>query len=99
MILVREVFSVDPDQMKRAKELMREFRMLSQKMGQPVPRVMTDLVGDHYTMVMETEFPDMASFEKMLGRTFEAPEWQQFYPNFRKLLRGPGRREIFSLLD
>ena len=99
MIVVREVFSIDPDQMKQAKELMREYRSMAKKLNHPTPRVMTDLVASHYTMVMETDFPDLASFEKMMSSSFQTPEWQQFYPNFRKLLRGGGRREIYTLLD
>ena len=99
MIVVREVFSIDPDQMKKAKELMREYRTMTTKVNHPMPRIMTDLVARHYTMVMETEFADMAAFEKMMSTSFQTSEWQQFYPNFRKLLRGPGRREIYTLLD
>lgn len=98
MIVVREVFSIDPDNMKRAKELMREYRSMAKMMNHPDPRIMTDLVANHYTLVMETDFPDMASFEKMMSTEFQTPEWQKFYPNLRKLLRG-GRREIYSLVD
>ena len=98
MIVVREVFSIEPDQMKKCKEMMREYRGMSKKFNQPAPRIMTDLVASHYTLVMESDFPDMASFEKMLSGAFENPEWKQFYPEFRKMMRG-GRREIFSLLD
>jgi hypothetical protein len=98
MIIVREVFSIDPEQMKAAKELMREYLALSQKLDHPKPRVMTDLVADHYTLVMETEFPDMGTFERLLQTTFAKPEWQSFYPRFRKLLRG-GRREIYSTVE
>jgi predicted choloylglycine hydrolase len=98
MILVREVFSIDPDQMKHAKELMREYRGMVKKFNHPQPKIMTDLVADHYTMVMETEFRDMAEFQTTLDTVFGKPEWQQFYPSFRKLMRG-GRREIYSLID
>lgn len=98
MILVREVFSIDPDQMKQAKELMREYRGMATKFQHPMPKIMTDLVADHYTLVMETEFKDMGDFQESLENAFKAPEWQAFYPSFRKLMRG-GRREIYSLLD
>ncbi len=98
MILVREVFSIEPDHMKNAKELMREYRGMAKKFDHPQPKIMTDLVADHYTLVMETEFKDMKDFQESLEKAFGAPEWQQFYPNFRKLMRG-GRREIYSLLD
>ena len=62
MILVREVFSIDPDQMKEAKDLMREYRAMLTNMKHPMPKVMTDLVADHYTLVMETEFADMSAY-------------------------------------
>ena len=99
MIVVREVFSIDPDQMKRARELMREYRAIAKKMNHPTPRTMTDLVAGHYTLVMETDFPDLATFEKTLAAAFQSPEWQRFYPDFRKLLRPGGRREIYALLE
>ena len=98
MILVREVFSIEPDHMKQAKELMREYRGMAKKFNHPQPKIMTDLVAEHYTLVMETEFKDMQDFQTSLDTAFKAPEWQQFYPNFRKLMRG-GRREIYTLLD
>jgi hypothetical protein len=98
MILVREVFSIDPESMKRAKELMREYRTLAKKLNHPMPKIMTDLVSTHYTLVMETEFPDLASFEKMMGSAFQTPEWQEWYPGFRELMTG-GNREIFTILD
>lgn len=97
-ILVREVFSIDPDSMKEAKEKMREFKSLAKKSNHPTPKVMTDLVSTHYTLVMETEFPDMASFEKMMGSTFNTPEWKDWYPGFRALMTG-GHREIFSIVE
>ena len=98
MILVREVFSIDPDSMKKAKELMREYRTLAKKFNHPMPKLMTDLVASHYTLVMETEFPDMAAFEKMMTNAFQTREWQEFYPNFRSLIVG-GQREIYSIID
>jgi hypothetical protein len=98
MILVREVFHIEPDQMKKAKDLVREYRDMSKKVNHPMPKLMTDLVANHYTLVMETEFADMASFEKTIGAAFTAPEWQEWYPNFRRIMKG-GRREIYSIID
>ena len=97
-ILVREVFSIDPESMKEAKEKMREFRGMAKKLNHPMPKAMTDLVSTHYTLVMETEFPDMATFEKSISSAFDTPEWKQWYPEFRALMTG-GHREIFSIVD
>lgn len=98
MIVVREVFSIDPEYMKQAKELMREYRDMVTKLNHPMPRIMTDLVASHYTLVMETDFKDMAEFEKVLDGAFSTPEWQKFYPGLRKLMKG-GHREIYTLLE
>jgi len=68
------------------------------KLNHPMPKVMTDLVSTHYTLVMETEFPDMATFEKSISSAFDTPEWKQWYPEFRALMTG-GHREIFSIVD
>lgn len=97
MILVREVFHVDPDHMKEAKELAKDMRGLEAKLGLAPSRLYTDLAGEYYTLVMESEHAGLGDFERRLAQTFAHPEWQAAYPRFRRLLRG-GRREIYSVI-
>jgi hypothetical protein len=97
MILVREVFQIDPDHMQEAKELAGEMRKLEERLGLPPSRLYTDLAGEYYTLVMESEHPGLGDFERRLTEAFAHPEWRAHYPRFRRLLRG-GRREIYSVI-
>lgn len=98
MILVRDVFQIDPEQMKQAKEWAREMRDRFSTEGRGKRRVLTDFVGDYYTLVLETEFESLGALEATLKQAFADPEWQESYARFRRVIVG-GRRKIFSILD
>ena len=98
MIVVRDIFHIDPDQMKQAKELAKQGRELGKRLGYPFSRILTDLTGEYYTLVLESEAKSLAEYEAGLLQVQAAPDWQRFYPQFRKLIRG-GRREIFSVVE
>ena len=59
----------------------------------PVSRILTDLTGEYYTLVMESEFHSLAEYKVALKKVLTDPEWQRFYPQFRNLIRG-GRRKV-----
>ena len=71
---------------------------LLRKLNLPVTRLLTDLVGDDSTLVIESEVPDLAAFEEGLQSGFADAEWQAFYGQIRSAVRG-GRREIFTVLE
>jgi len=98
MIVVRDIFQIDPQQMKAAKELAKEGRTLEKKLGYPASRILTDLTGEYYTLVTESEFNTLGEFEAALRRVFTSKEWKKWYPRFRKLIRA-GRREIFTVVE
>ena len=98
MIVVRDIFHIDPDQMKKAKNLLREDRDLGKRIGSPVSRILTDLTGEYYTLILESVFSSLAEYESALHKILANKEWQRFYPRFRKLMRG-GRREIFTVVE
>lgn len=98
MIQVREVFHIDPAGMKEAKSLLPEARGIMARLGMPAWRVLTDLTGDYYTLVIETQHPSLAEFEEGLRRGLTDPEWQAFYPKLRALIIG-GRREIYDVVS
>ena len=98
MIVVRDIFQIEPDQMKLAKERIKKDRDLAKKLGHPFSRILTDLVGEYYTLVLESEYKNLAEYETALQKVLADPEWQRSYPEFRKLIRG-GRREIFTVVE
>ena len=98
MIVVRNVFQIRPEEMKKALAVIRESRPLLERLGMPRQRAMTDLVADFYTLVLEAEFPSLADFEEGTTKHFANPEWQAFYSRLRPLVAA-GRREVFTIVD
>ncbi|HWP84854.1 MAG TPA: hypothetical protein VNN17_06670 [Terriglobia bacterium] len=98
MIVVRDLFHIQPDQMKKAKELLGEGRAILRSQGYATLRAMTDLTGEYYTLVLESEYQNLAEFESATKTVQSNARWQRFYPKLRKLILG-GRREIFTLVE
>ncbi|HJV21693.1 MAG TPA: NIPSNAP family protein [Holophagaceae bacterium] len=98
MIVVREVFHLRPESMKEAKGLVRTMKAVNARLGAPLGRVMTDLTGPYYTLVIETDFPSLAEFEGGLARVFADSQWQEAYAGFRPTIVS-GQREIYTLVE
>ncbi len=97
MIQVREVFQLRFGKAREAVELAREGVAIERKFGSSDARILTDLTGEYYTLVLEADYEDLASFEDSLRRTTESPEFREWYPRFAALARG-GRREIYRVV-
>jgi NIPSNAP len=98
MIVVRDVFQIEPEKMKQAKDEIKSHRQLTAPLGYRVSRVMTDLTGDFYTLVFESEFASLAEYEKALKSILADKGWQQSYGRLRKVIRS-GRREMYTVVD
>lgn len=98
MIIVRDVFNIRPDQMKEAKALLHQVKELNTRLGIPLGKVMTDLTGSFYTLVLETDYPSLTEYEKALPKVFENQDWQTVYGKFRPMIQS-GQREIFSVVE
>jgi hypothetical protein len=97
MLLIRDVLQIEPSRMKSVKEIGLKNLGLLRKQKFPVTRIMTDFIGAYYTLVIESEVPDLGSYEKDMQATMASPEWQAFYGQIRDAVRG-GRREVFHIL-
>jgi hypothetical protein len=98
MIVVRDVFQIEPEKMKQAKDEIKKHRQLTTPLGYRMTRVMTDLTGEYYTLVLESEFSGLAEYEKALKNIFADKGWQESYGRLRKSVRS-GRREIYTVVD
>ena len=100
MLIVREVFTAKPGQ---ASKLANLFKKMSA--GDSKARVMTDLVGDYNTVVMEMQVESLDQFEKQMkeyrsgkpdpkmdSKTVE--EMSKYTEMFLT-----GRREIFQIIE
>ena len=98
MIVVRNVFQLKFGKAKDAKALIKENQELMKKYGHATSRFMTDLTGEFYTLVMETSYENLATFEKSSQDAMGAKEFEQWYGKFVPLVQS-GRREIFNIVD
>jgi hypothetical protein len=98
MILVRDFLKIAPDCMKEAKEMAKQQRDLAKRQGYPEMLVMTDFVGNFYTLVFESRFDSLSHYEESMKRVMSSKEFQKLYPKLRTCVRG-GQREIYSILD
>ncbi len=96
MILVRDIFQVKFGRMKEALDAWKEMEKASPMPPESHPRMLTDLTGEYYTLVMETTFKDLAEFEKGLHREMKGMG-DLYHRKFVPLVDS-GRREIFNVV-
>lgn len=99
MIVVRNVFRLKFGKAKEATALWKEMLALSKRTGFPAKssRVMTDLVGDFYTVVFENTFETLGEYDAALKTFMPNAEWQQLYAKISELTES-GYREVFNIV-
>ena len=98
MIVVRDVFQLKFGKAKEALSLLKESLELSKKSGYKPDRLLTDLTGQYYTLIMEGTFKNLADYESILSREMGNGDWKQWYQKFTPLVES-GRREIFTVVQ
>jgi hypothetical protein len=94
MIIVRDIFQLHFGKAREALEALKHLP-LGDREGHM--RVLTDLTGEYYTLVMESSFPSLAAWEADMQQ-LQDPEWRQAYSRFTPLVMS-GRREIFREVE
>ncbi len=101
MYLIRETMFCKPGQVRPLVQKFLTMSALSDKMGMPKMRVMTDVCADQYwTVVTEMEVPSLQAFESMM---FNAPDASAGVKEMEKIMKGyhdlvdHGRREIYKI--
>ena len=100
MILVRNVFRLKFGKAREAIAIMQEgLGILRNAGGDTVrdARLLTDLTGPFYTLVLEETFDTLTTMERTVERDMRLPEWQAFYPRFTPLVES-GYRELFTVV-
>lgn len=97
MYQVRETFHCKPG---KAKELVRMFKdaipHFEQTEGGRNYRVMTDIVGQYWTVVMELEVDDIGNFIGSLRQSTGSAELKEILKGYTDLIVS-GSREIYVL--
>jgi hypothetical protein len=99
MIVVRNVFRLKYGQARPALAVFKDAKDLMARMGVKTPsRVMTDLVGPSYTLVLENSYENLAAFETDGQRIMSNDEWRAWYQKFVPFVES-GYREIYTVVE
>ena len=99
MIVIRNVFQLKFGKAREALAISKEGLALFQRLGfTKGSRVLTDVSGNFYTLVLENTFDSLADFEPAGKEVMSREEWRAWYARFSQLCEG-GRREIFSVVE
>ena len=102
MIVVRNVFRLKYGQARPALALLKEGKSMFERLSTSTStRVMTDMVGPAYTLVLEDTYPTLTAFESEMQRMMQGPDadqWRSWYQKFTPLVDS-GYREIFSIVE
>ena len=101
MVVVRNVFRVKFGKAKEAVALFKEGIAIQKRVGANLnfsTRLLTDLTGPFYTVVLEITVPNLATFETEAPRLMGDKEWQAVYQKIGALVDS-GYREVFSVVE
>ena len=101
MFLVREIMYCKPGKVRALVDKFKAMSALSEKVGMPKMRIMTDFCAERYwTVVSELEVPTIEAFENMMSNTqASADDMKQI----EKVMEGYhdlvdyGKREIYKI--
>ena len=94
MLVIRDIFQLQFGKAKEAIELLKQGQEALKRSGYPVDRILADITGEYYTLVMESRVESLSKFEEALGNTRDLRDWQEIYQRFVPLVHS-GRREVF----
>lgn len=97
MYLIREVFQAKPG---KAKDLVKMFKLaaphLEKTQNISNMKVMTDVVSNYWTVIVETETPDIGAFFTNLRTATMSDEIKDIMKGYMDCVEG-GKREIFMI--
>jgi hypothetical protein len=99
MIVVRNVFQLKFGKAREALAVMKEGVAIQKRLApEGSARLLTDLTGRHYTLVLEMTLPNLAALEAMAPRIFGDSEFQANYHKMVPLVES-GHREVFTIVE
>jgi hypothetical protein len=99
MVLIRNVFRLKFGKAKEAVAIMKEGLAIQKRQGAPyTPRILTDITGPFYTIVLELTVASFAAFEAEAPRYMGDKEFQANYQKLTPLVES-GYREVFTIVE
>ena len=97
MILERDIFQAKYGRGDELVALLKEGKAMIAKGGAKNFRILTDLAGPYFTVIMETEYRSLGDMEKGMALMDDpgfGPWFQRMVP-----LVDHGSRELFTIVD
>ena len=101
MIVIRNVFQLKFGKAREAVALMKEGTAIEKRVMSGLEyssRILTDVTGPFYTLVLELTVPNLATFESNAPRLFGDKEWQALNQKMQPLVES-GSREVFTIVE
>jgi hypothetical protein len=99
MVLIRNVFRLKFGKAREAVALVKEGVAIQKRAGANFSaRVLTDLTGPFYTVVLELTVPSLSAFETDAPRFLAEKDFQANYQKLVPLVES-GKREIFTIVE
>ena len=97
MILVRNIFQAKYGRGDELVALLKEGEKMMTRSSFANQRVLTDVTGQFFTVVMEHEVPSLAEYEKSMALMGD-PDFGPWFARMTELVDN-GRREIFTIVQ
>lgn len=101
MILIRNVFTLKFGKTKEALPLVKEAAVIQERALAGVDfstRILTDVTGPFYTLVLELTIPSLAAWETNAPKIFADKDFQAIYAKMSALVE-TGYREILNIVE
>ena len=101
MIVIRNVFRLKFGKAREAVALFKEGIAIQKRIGAGLDvstRLLTDVTGPFYTVVLELTVPNLAAFEGAAPGLMGDRDWQANYQRIAPLVES-GYREVFTLVE
>jgi hypothetical protein len=100
MTVIRNVFRLKFGKAREAVPLFKEGIAIQKRVGAGIDfstRLLTDVTGPFYTVVLEITVPNLSAFEANAPQLMGDKDWQANYQKIAPLVES-GYREIFSVV-
>lgn len=98
MIIERNVFQAKYGRGDDLVQLFEGGRELLSDLGRLDYRILTDLAGEFFTVVVEFSWGSLAEMEAQREGTFSDPRFQEWFSEMPELVES-GRRELFTVVE
>jgi hypothetical protein len=99
MIVIRNVFRLKFGKAREGVALVKELVAIHKRGGASFStRILTDLTGPFYTLVLELTLPNLSAFETEMPQRMGDKDFQATYQKLVPLVES-GERQIFTVVE